>query len=129
MIIKGNTYDNIGTIRAKPLRGSELELRWQLSIYPTGGFGVLQSGDDPVSFIEVEVSHDEIVRISCVVPQLLSVYHETIAAGRRASKLLPKKQAAGKRSGGKPAGNAEEDSHGQARTQPSRDKTVGSLHT
>ena len=118
MIIKGNTYDNIGTIRAKPLRGSELELRWQLSIYPTGGFGPLRPGGDPVSFIEVEVSHDEIVRISCVAPHLLGVSQETIEAVLRAHKLLPKKQAAGKRSGGKLAGKAKEGSRVQSSPQP-----------
>lgn len=101
MNINGNTYDNIGTIRAKPMRGSEL--RWQLSLYPTGGFGPLLPGGDPIYCAEVEVSHEEVQRIARVAPHLLGVSQETIEAVRRAQELAPQKQAAGKRSAEKRA--------------------------
>jgi hypothetical protein len=99
MNINGNTYDNIGTIRAKPMRGPEL--RWQLSLYPTGGFGPLLPGGEPIYCAEVEVSHEEVQRIARVAPHLLGVSQETIEAVRRAQELAPQKQAAGKRSGQK----------------------------
>ncbi|MFK4002957.1 hypothetical protein [Qipengyuania sp. NPDC077563] len=97
MNINGNIYENIGIIRAKPMG----ELRWQLSLYPPGGFGVLQPGGDSLYCIEVEVSHEEVQRIARVAPHLLGVSLETIEAVRRAQELLPQKQAAGQRSGQK----------------------------
>lgn len=69
MIIKKRNYPNIGSIRGRKLPGKEP--RWQLRVYPPGGYGPLQ-GHEPASHVEVTVSQDEAERIERAAPHLLS---------------------------------------------------------
>lgn len=69
MIIRKRNYPNIGSIRGKRLPGKEP--RWELSIYPPGGYGPLQ-GHEPASWVEVVVTQEEAERIERVAPHLLS---------------------------------------------------------
>jgi len=90
MIIRKRNYPNIGSIRGKKLPGKEP--RWELSIYPPGGYGPLQ-GHEPASWVEVEVSQEEAERIERVAPHLLSGVTEASASDRYRFGLPARKRA------------------------------------